>query len=284
MTVYVSTGGYSNFSAEVTAKKFIDSGINSIELSGGIYSENSIKALSNLKEKANFQVHNYFPPPKVPFVLNLASQDKEIANLSLKQVERALDCCTKLGANFYSFHAGFLCDLKVNELGKKINKRNLYDRKKSTDLFMERVLSISKKAKDRGINIMIENNVFSESNKIEFGTNPLLMCDPDESLTIIKQLPKNVRILLDVAHLKVSAKSLGFDPKEMTKKCNNFIGGYHLSDNNALSDTNEAFDEKSWFWKYIKKDSEYYSIEVYNKDNSKIKDLKNIVLKNLKNS
>ena len=242
MTVYISTGGYSNLSADKAAKKLIESGINSIELSGGSYSEDVIDKLCNLKEKANFQIHNYFPPPKIPFVLNLASQDKEISDLSLKQIENSLECCVKLNSNFYSFHAGFLCDLKVNELGKKINKRKLYDRKESIDLFLERVLLIAENAKKKGINIMIENNVFSENNKIEFGKNPLLMCDPEESLEIIKQLPKNVKLLLDVAHLKVSAKSMGFDPIEMIKKCDNFIGGYHLSDNNSLSDTNSNDD------------------------------------------
>ena len=281
MTVYISTGGYSNLSADKAAKKLIESGINSIELSGGSYSEDVIDKLCNLKEKANFQIHNYFPPPKIPFVLNLASLDKEISDLSLKQIENSLECCVKLNSNFYSFHAGFLCDLKVNELGKKINKRKLYDRKESIDLFLERVLLIAENAKKKGINIMIENNVFSENNKIEFGKNPLLMCDPEESLEIIKQLPKNVKLLLDVAHLKVSAKSMGFDPIEMIKKCDNFIGGYHLSDNNSLSDTNEPFNENSWFWKHVKKDSEYYSIEVYNQTNNQIKELRNIVFKNL---
>ena len=273
MTVYISTGGYSNLSADVAAEKLIESGINSIELSGGNYSVDTIDKLCDLKEKANFQIHNYFPPPKIPFVLNLASQDKEISDLSLKQIENSLECCVKLNSNFYSFHAGFLCDLKVNELGKKINKRKLYDRK--------RVLLIAKNAKKKGINIMIENNVFSENNKIEFGKNPLLMCDPEEILEIIKQLPKNVKLLLDVAHLKVSAKSMGFNPIEMIKKCDNFIGGYHLSDNNSLSDTNEPFNENSWFWKHIKKDSEYYSIEVYNQTYNQIKELRNIAFKNL---
>ena len=59
MTVYISTGGYSNLSADEVAKKLIESGINSIELSGGSYSEDVIDKLSNLKEKANFQIHNY---------------------------------------------------------------------------------------------------------------------------------------------------------------------------------------------------------------------------------
>lgn len=281
MTTYISTGGFSKFSADKISEKLISTGINSIELSGGIYSTNVIDNLYELKEKANFQIHNYFPPPKIPFVLNLASQDTEISNLSLEHTYHALDCCMKLNAEYYSFHAGFLCDLSVSELGGKIKKRKLYDREKSTNLFLKKVSLISKRAEDKGIKIMIENNVFSARSKNEFKKNPLLMCDAEECLKIIKQVPKNVKLLLDVAHLKVSANSLNFNPVEMMEKCSDYIGGYHLSDNNGLSDTNESFLQDAWFWKYLKTDLEYYSIEVYDQRINNMKKLKDIVDKNL---
>ena len=46
--------------------------------------------------------------------------------------------------------------------------------------------------------------------------------------------------LVDVAHLKVSANTLNFDAREyleIFKK--DKIGGYHLSDNNGLVDSNK---------------------------------------------
>ena len=107
------------------------------------------------------------------------------------------------------------------------------------------------------------------------------MCDAEECLKIIKQVPKNVKLLLDVAHLKVSANSLNFNPVEMMEKCSDYIGGYHLSDNNGLSDTNESFLQDAWFWKYLKTDLEYYSIEVYDQRINNMKKLKDIVDKNL---
>ena len=87
--------------------------------------------LSKLEKKAKFQIHNYFPPPKIPFVLNLASQNNEISNLTLDHIDYVLECCLKLKATYYSFHAGFLCDLNVNELGQKIKKRELLRKLKS---------------------------------------------------------------------------------------------------------------------------------------------------------
>ena len=281
MTIYISTGGYSNLPADKSSEKLIKAGINSIELSGGIYSKNIIDNLCKLEKKAKFQIHNYFPPPKIPFVLNLASQNSEISNLSLSHVDHVLECCLKLGATHYSFHAGFLCDLKVSELGNQIKKRELYDRKKSIDLFLERVSLISKKAENKGIKIMIENNVLSTKSKNEFQGNPLLMCDAEECIKIIKQVPQNVKLLLDVAHLKVSAQSLGFNPVEMMERCDDYIGGYHLSDNNGLSDTNESFLEDAWFLKYLKSNLDYYSIEVYDEPTNDMKKLIEVVNQNL---
>ena len=36
-----------------------------------------------------------------------------------------------------------------------------------------------------------------------------------------------------------------------------------MSDNNGLSDTNSIIEENSWFWNYINKDIEFFTIEVY---------------------
>lgn len=284
MTIYVSTGGFKNSKIDEISKSLLKEGIDSIELSGTIYYPEIISNLLLLKEKINFQIHNYFPPPKRAFVLNLASEDTEISKMTIAHIENAIECCQKLNSKYYSFHAGFLCDIKVSELGKKVEKKILQDREKSTDLFLERVLKVSNKAKEAGIKIMIENNVLSKNNQIEFQGNPLLMCDSKECVKIINNTPENVKLLLDVAHLKVSSNSLRFDPVEFIKECNHIIGGYHFSDNNGLSDSNDPFSEDSWFWNYIKPDLDYYSIEVYNQSYSKIKLLKDMVENKLKNS
>ena len=166
-------------------------------------------------------------------------------------------------------------------LEDKLRNENYIIAKINVKLFLERILSISKKAEDRGIQIMIENNVLSANNKKEFQDNPLLMCDSKESIEIMKQVPKNVKFLIDVAHLKVSANSLKFDPKEMMNECITYVGGYHLSDNNGLSDTNNSFSKDSWFWKYLNPNLNYYSIEVYDQPINKLKKLKDMVSQNL---
>ena len=182
-----------------------------------------------------------------------------------------------MDCKYYSFHAGFLCDIKVSELGKKVDKKILQNREESLDLFINRILKISERAKQKNINIMIENNVLSKNNQISFEGNPFLMCDADECEKVINSCPENVKLLIDVAHLKVSSNSLNFDKIKFLDKCNHLAGGYHLSDNDGLSDSNDKFDNKSWFWDHIDRKKDYYSIEVYNLRNNEIKELINIV-------
>ena len=276
MSIYFSTGGYKNQFKDVV-KTLIDVGIKDIELSGTCYSKVNIKDLKQLLKFSNLQIHNYFPPPKKPFVLNLASMDEAIAQKTIDHIMYAIDVCKELNCKYYSFHAGFLCDIKVSELGKKVDKKILQNREESLDLFINRILKISERAKQKNINIMIENNVLSKNNQISFEGNPFLMCDADECEKVINSCPENVKLLIDVAHLKVSSNSLNFDKIKFLDKCNHLAGGYHLSDNDGLSDSNDKFDNKSWFWDHIDRKKDYYSIEVYNLRNNEIKELINIV-------
>ena len=124
--IYVSTGGRCSHTAFETAKDFLDHGITSIELSGGIYSASYKKDLLSLSNKATFQVHNYFPPPLVPFVFNLASQNSDILKQSMGHARKAMELVSDLGGRVYSFHAGFRFDPKVSDLGKSLSANVLY--------------------------------------------------------------------------------------------------------------------------------------------------------------
>jgi sugar phosphate isomerase/epimerase len=188
-------------------------------------------------------------------------------------MKSSIELASLLGAKKYSFHAGFLIDPKVNELGKRIPSKKLFSRDASLEVFVKRVAELSNFAGNFGISLMIENNVLSQKNWLEFKDNPFLMADPKECEQIFKYLPENVGLLLDVAHLKVSANTLNFEPQTFFELMDKKITGYHLSDNNGLADTNQKFDNASWFWPFIKKDINYYTIEVYNEDYKTLKGL-----------
>ena len=274
--IFVSTGGIKDTTAYNTALTFIEHGITGIELSGGAYEEIILSKYQKLLESASFQVHNYFPPPKKPFVFNLASVNHLIAEKSISHAKNAIKLSAALERPIYSFHAGFLLDPKVSELGKPIDAPHINDRNVCLDLFLERIASLAEYASSNNVQLLIENNVISDSNIKRFGEDPLLMTAPKEAKFIMENTPSNVNMLLDVAHLKVSANSLGFDRYEMFSACDNWIKAYHFSDNDGKSDSNKRIDIDSWFWPYVKKNENYYTLEIYNSDINELKEQINI--------
>ena len=275
--VYVSTGGLKNIDAIKAVKKFSSGDISEIELSGGKFSKNIEKKVIKLSKKLNLRIHNYFPPPKKPFVINLASSNKYILNKSINHAKKAINLATKIKSKYYSFHAGFLIDPSPKLLGREFKKINITNRKTALKIFKNSVILLSKIAQKKNVKIFIENNVITKKNKKIFNTNPLLLTNPREISNFFKKVPKNVKLLLDVAHLKVSSKTEKFSLFNSFKVLNKFTEGYHLSDNNGLVDNNKSFSSKSWFFKYLKKNLEYYTIEVYNKSVSDLKKQKKIV-------
>jgi sugar phosphate isomerase/epimerase len=276
MTVYISTGGFYKKSAVSVIENLKKYGITDIELSAGIYKKNLIKKLIKKKKFFNLKAHNYFPPPKKPFVLNMASLDNKIYKQSKNLILRGIKFSNKVKSNYYSFHSGFLCDILPDDLSRRIKKKKLHSRNVSIKLFVQRVKSVAKIAEKLGINLMIENNVITKNNLLEFGENPFLMTEPKECKKILSKLPKNVGMLLDVAHLKISAKTLGYDPSKMFTECKGRIFGYHLSENDGKNDTNKSFNRNSWFWQYLDKKINYISIEVYNEKPKKLLSLLNL--------
>ena len=106
--IYLSTGGFSLSNGYETSKIFAKNNITNIELSGGTPNVEQLDKLLSLNSECNFQIHNYFPPPKEAFVFNLASEDELIFAKSFHHAHTAIDLAEKLGSKFYSFHAVFL--------------------------------------------------------------------------------------------------------------------------------------------------------------------------------
>ena len=106
--IYISTGGYKDLNFEDSIKELSKAGITAFELSGGKFSNDASKRLKRLSETYDLSLHNYFPPPKNPFVLNLASFRDDIVHASMNHISNAIDISSSIGAKFYGFHAGYL--------------------------------------------------------------------------------------------------------------------------------------------------------------------------------
>jgi len=269
--IYISTGGEKHISAVEYSLKLIENNIENIELSGGKYRNNMLCGLSELKQCCRFTLHNYFPPPQNPFVFNLASLNKKIRKRSYEHAIQAMDWSVELGSDVYSFHAGFLLDPQISELGKKFGYTELFKKDEALSAFINNVNKLSLEAEKRGISLLIENNVLSKINYLEFNFNPFLMIDSKEARYIMENTANNVNLLIDIAHLKVSSNTVGFDPTQYLQDIRPWIQGYHLSDNNGEADTNSPVNVDSWFWSYIDKNISYMTLEVYNKTTFELK-------------
>ena len=264
--IYLSTGGFSNKTFLQTSQLFNNKVIKALELSAGQYTATLELDLKQVQENFKIALHNYFPVPEDPFVFNLASFNKGILDKSMAHAKKAIKLTSGFGGEFYSFHAGYLLDPDVSELGAKINKKKLNARNDGLRQFIKNVNELASFAKEHGVTLLIENNVISKRNFDSFNNDPLLMTGAEETEFIFSNVLDNVKLLIDVAHLKVSANTLNFDAVTYLNKFKNITAAYHISDNNGLEDSNEPFTIDSWFVDHIRKDLSYYSLEIYVSD------------------
>ncbi len=222
-----------------------------VELSSGFpYAPDLVERSKALRCKR--LVHNYFPPPKDPFVLNLASLKPEVWNRSIEHARQAMDLSKAVGGSFYSVHAGFCADPAVSDLGKRFPIGSSADRKKYWASFMRAIELLIKEARDRGLSLFIENNVTITENVNAEG-NSLLLCDaPAEVSEMLHNFKDdNFGVLLDTGHLNVSSHTLGFDPDEMVSAAAGRVGAIHHNDNDRKVDNNRPLTKDYWFLKHM---------------------------------
>lgn len=268
--IFVSTGAFGRMDLEDMLQVAVENGISHVELSSGAFhrSSNLVEMLRQVEEKnTRFLVHNYFPVPSRPFVLNLASDDVEMLERSRTHCKSAIDLAALLGAPFYSVHAGFCIHLRPEDLGRKLQGQQI-SKERAWDIFLESVKMLGEYAAKKDVILAIENNVVSPQN-LRDGKNELLLGVTGHELKSLMEevAMDSVRLLLDVAHLKVSAQSLSFDAEAAISQIAPWIIACHLSDNDGAADSNEVLTEQSWCWqplaKYLQAPPTWV-LEVYN--------------------
>lgn len=260
MRLYYSTGG-------IKTNEQIDNIVDSpfgIEFSGGKYREDISMYLSSFKNKY-FQFHNYFPVPKRDIVLNLSSESEEIQKESINAYKNAIDLSCEYGLKYFSLHAGFLIDPKPNELGRIKKNSNLIPYKRGLDNFAKNINLIARYASEKGVHILVENNVTSETTLRRFGCSPLLFTDVETSNDLISILPEEVGILCDFAHLNVSSNVLRFDSFDVLDIISEKTYGLHLSQNDTFEDTNKTIIGHTWYYQYLRRleRAEFLTLETY---------------------
>ena len=285
LDVYCSNGFYKDVTVESSVNHFVKNGIDKIEISSGINSEETLLFLKKMTSAGiKFRLHNYFPNLDKDFVLNLASKDDELREMSKALVVRAIQWSSELDSDYYAFHAGFRISPKPSELGGNMVVAEQVSFIESRDIFVDQLFEIADVAKNYGINIAVENNVYDIDNYARFGNDNPFLLTGDTGSDIANFFPASIGILLDVAHLKVSSETLGFDKHDAIRRWKGKINGLHLSDNNGKKDTNNGFDETSWFWGLSTEHMISVTVEVYNESPEKLLNYVNAIASKINDS
>ncbi len=269
--IFVSTGSYGRISVAEILELSSEDGVRGIELSSGtIYQDEMYDLLKEATDSAknSFLVHNYFPPPREPFVLNLASENDKILQLSRHLCLKAIDLAADLKSPFYSVHSGFCVNAEPADLGGDLRELERFPKEYANHIFVDSLKLLADYAGVKKLDLLIENNVVAPFNLINGRNELLLGATSDDLLDALESVGRsNVGLLLDVGHLKVSANTLNFNPTNCIRDLAHRIKAVHLSDNDGSKDTNDRITEYSWFWgPLLKNVSEdvVWILEVYN--------------------
>ena len=224
-------------------------GIKQVEL-GSVHEYFDINKLK--KYSFDFLIHNYFPPPKKPFNLNLASQNKEILKKSIELVKQSIELCRKIESPLYTFHAGFTVD--PPELGTVFPKKGYTERNISVKTYIKSVEELLDFANSNGVKIAMEPNVVQKFNLINGKNEMCLFAEIDEINQLFNLIKnKKLGILLDLGHTAVTSHWLNFDKDEFVKKIKEKVFAIHISNNNGLADQHKSLTKDCWHVTKLKK-------------------------------
>jgi sugar phosphate isomerase/epimerase len=237
--------------------EFLNNGIKNIELTGvHPYTENDVleKLIINYINKGiNFTFHNYFPPPKDPIVLNYLTQNSELKIECQNIIRNAISLAKKTGVKTYAFHPGYYREAEINKKGYfdffGTDRKNFdygFDVFKKDFVNFYKTLELGDKKNDVCLGF---ENLFPNPD----GTNDSFMCNFEEISKVFDHAEKekiNLKLLIDLGHLAISANHLKFDRNEfLTNIINNYgdkIFEIHISENDCISDLHNRININSW--------------------------------------
>ncbi len=204
MDVYLSTNCLRWDSINAIVDRMVGDGVLRIELTGATspasYDEAAL--LRHAAAGVRLRVHNYFPPPDEPFIMNLSSPRPEIARPTERLVREGLRVSALLGADCYSVHAGYGRDHLPEPDGDGFQRR--MPGPSRTDEEQHRMIARLLPDLPPGVRLALENGLPSTESHL---------ASPEAMERFLERYrdEERVGLLLDLGHLNVSARTLGFD-------------------------------------------------------------------------
>lgn len=237
--------------------EIVSHGIQNIELSGGTQQYPGINEdLLRIKAecKTRYLLHNYFPPSSEPFVLNIASCNRSIQEQSLLFVKDSLETASLLQSPLYALHPGYRNDMVLDSSGEYFIPTGEPAKKEDAlDILEQSVRTLCKEAEGYGMMFGVEN-LFPGAED-----NFSLLCTETEIDWLFRRCAdiRNLGLLIDLGHAKISAHLIGFDRDAfidaLVEKYAGKILGLHISDNHGKTDDHLMPEKDNWMLRFIKR-------------------------------
>lgn len=250
MNVFASTT-FADLDSKATdvVKAMLDHGIHGIEL-GSIhcYEDNLVDRLADVP--AEFLVHNYFPPPRESFVVNLASLNDAIRDKSVAHALHCLEVCVRLGAPLYTVHPGFLSDPDAPGSSSTYDfafraasaQGDRYEAAYRRFAGAMEILAAEARSFDVGVAVETQGSV-SHADQV-------LLQRPDEVHRFLSEV-EGVGVNLNLGHLNLSARVFKFDRMEFIGSIAGRISAMEISHNDGEQDEHRPLEEGAWYWEAV---------------------------------
>ncbi len=230
-----------------------DQGIRRVELGS-----NHAPVADPLKVLARFDfeylAHNYFPIPKEPFVLNVASLDDRIRERSVTHVLEAIDFCATADVGLYTFHPGFVTDPKgANKDASNYDFQ--FEAKRLAEANYEAAFARMMASLETAVAHAAKRRVRVAIETEGSVTKPdhLLMQRPSELRRLIERFdPDELGINLNLGHLLLASNAFHFPMQELVSVVADHVVAMELSHNAGAHDEHQPLRQDGWYWDLIR--------------------------------
>lgn len=250
MKFYISSSCHNEKNLFKNIQDLVNFNVENVELSAphNYLSMQELKNTLNYFSKINFITHNFFPPQNDDFVMNLASNDKQILYKSEKLIDNTVTISKSIGSNIYGFHPGYLFDAVHSNKKFIFSKDGIsyYEAEKNSIKFVKKILNKYSNF------FFLAENLFPDNDR-----ETSIFCTPDQISSYFSQFNQdNLGLLLDLGHLYITAKN---NNKDVFKYLDNILSKHlnkirevHLSENNGITDQHLSLKKDSWQFEALK--------------------------------
>jgi len=248
MKFFIST---LNFSTDARKKisdvltLMVDEGISNMEISSFHPFESNIedKLIRFIyKFDVELLLHNFSPPAKEGFLLNLCDQEIIFRKRAKDFIKKRISLTKKLNMDYFSFHGGFRVNYKqgIHEYSDRLS------RDEALDLFIDELKEIMTFAEKEKVHIGVENHVSIREN-----TENLLLYEVEDYKYLFDKIKSDfLHLHLDLGHLKITAKENKYDRDKFIEQLGDKIMAMHVHDNTGIKvDCHAPFNSDFWFGK-----------------------------------